>query len=191
MTGIHSVLPSLLHLGDNHGFLHVWILVILGVAANVIFYARTGFGLLVRRPLADAIEEVTGLRPRMGKVSLPVRSGSLVIDGIEIPGVGKVERVEVEMTLGALMGEEVHVPSLHLRGISLTEGAEVASEALPNTPRPAPGSDPEGGGRRFRVEYVAVGGTNGERRLAIPACPLTLPDLVRALLTAAHEPGSR
>ncbi len=178
LTPVPLIPPPLLHLGDDHGFFHVWVLVVLGIVANVIYHAATGFGFLARRPLLAAAEAVLGVRPRLHRATLPLRGGPFVIEGIEIPGMGRIERIEADLTLTALLREEVEIARVRIRGADLGEG--------PGHPVPEPVAPPSDG-RRYRIGAIILEGDAGEpQERPGPEGALPLGELVMTLLEAAR-----
>jgi hypothetical protein len=161
MSDFPPLTTLLLHLGEIHSHLHIWVLVIAGVLANIIFYAASGVGLVARRSLRRSLEVATGLAAGLGRVTLPVRSGSMTIRDLrlELPGADSnppavsVEEATLELTLGSLLRDEVHIPTVDLEGVviylPLLPGADGGTD-----PATAPASDE----RRYRVGEVRVSG---------------------------------
>jgi len=163
---------TLLHFGDQHGVVHVWILVGIGIVANVLFYAASGFGLLARRGIVAATADAGEWIARIGKVVLPVRKGGLSLEGVELSpknAAGPVRVVRIaegtaELRVAGLLREEVVVPRVALSGIEIHMSptpVEPGLELPEDPPPPAgpPGRDEaEEGGRRYRLDEVLLSG---------------------------------
>jgi len=160
MSDVPPLTALLLHLGEIHSHLHIWVLVIAGVLANIIFYAASGVGLVARRSLRRSLEVATGLAAGLGRVTLPVRSGSMTIRDLRLESHGagsstpavSVEGATLELTLGSLLRDEVHIPTVDLEGVVVHLPLPPAAGAA------APDRGPASDERRYRIGEVRVSG---------------------------------
>jgi hypothetical protein len=163
---------TLLHFGDQHGVVHVWILVGIGIVANVLFYAASGFGFLARHGIVAAAADAGEWVARIGKVVLPVRQGGLSLEGVELSptnAAGPVQVIRIaegtaELRVAGLLREEVVVPRVALSGIEVhmsptpvEPGLELAEDPPPSAGPPGR-DEAEAGGRRYRLSEVLLSG---------------------------------
>ena len=123
------MISHLLHIGigHDHGLLHIWILVILGVLGNIVYYSLSGPGMAVRRAITRSVRTATGLAATLEKAELPLRRGKLSFrelvlpapEGSEASWFARVDRGEAELTAGGAVQEQVHVPAEELGTVEL------------------------------------------------------------------------
>ena len=171
-----ELLSFLLHPGaDAHGHVNIWVLVALGVVANVLYYGTSGPGLLVKRAIGrEAARAIRGTATLDG-VELPLREGRLQVEWIEFassappdPRGGlrvRVEGLSTPLSARGTLGREVSLTEIHCEKVDLQIDAVGGIDpSLQGAATPPPRDQREGGagvpergsGRSYRVGTLKV-----------------------------------